>query len=102
MGRCVYDVYDLEGNKVIEKKTGIEIAQELNTDPDYVVKCAHEKKYLLDKYEISKAGELINKKSCDIEKMLLSEWDKVTAPLRKVIWVKEYGPGVRKLNAQRR
>ncbi len=68
MGRCVYDVYDLEGNKVIEKRTGIEIAQELNTDSDYVVKCAHEKKYLLDKYEISKAGELINKKVATLRK----------------------------------
>ena len=99
MGRSVYDVYDKDGNLIIEKMTSAEIGAALNASPTCIARCAISDELLRGRYGIVKAGE-VKTGNVDTEKIILKEWDKVAAPFRKVIWVKEYVPGVRKLSVQ--
>ena len=101
MARTLYDVYDRDGNKLIGEMTSSEIAKALDVSSNYVAKCACDEVCLRNKYKIVKKEEKTEKKD-SFRSLLLTNWDKIRAPFLEVIWVKEYGPGVRKLNAQRR
>lgn len=96
MGQVVYDVYDKDGNLIIEKMTSAEIGAALNESPVSIARHANSDKLLKERYGIVKAGERKGWNS-DTERIIRKEWEKVTAPFRKVIWVKQYAPGVRKL-----
>ena len=96
MGRYVYDVYDKDGNLIIEKMTSAEIGAALNESPVSIARCSTTGKLLKGRYGIVKSGK-IKAGNPETEKLILAEWDKVIAPFKKVIWVKEYGPGVRRL-----
>lgn len=96
MGRAVYDVYDKDGNLIIEKMTSAEIGAALNESPKVIAAYSNSDKLLKGRYGIVKAGE-VKAGNPETEKLILAEWDKVIAPFKKVIWVKEYGPGVRRL-----
>ena len=98
MGQVVYDVYDKDGNLIIEKMTSIEIGAAINETPDCIARYARSTELLHGKYGIVKAGE-IKAGNVGTERIVRKEWDKVVAPFRKVIWVKEYGPGVKRLKA---
>lgn len=101
MSKAYYDVYDRQGNKLIEEVTSKEIGEALEYSPAYVAKCACDEVYLGNKYKIVKREEKIDEKDT-FKSLLLSNWDKFRAPFLKVIWVKEYGPGVRKLDGRRK
>ena len=96
MGRTVYDVYDKDGNLIIEKMTSAEIGAALNESPVSIARCSTTGELLKGRYGIVKTGE-IKAGNPETEKLILAEWDKVIAPFKKVIWVKEYRPGVRRL-----
>ena len=98
MRRNIYDLYDLAGNKVIEGMTGDEISKALNVTSAHVSKCAIENKRLLSKYRVVKVAEEENSKENIIKTLLMTEWDKVAGPFRKVIWVKKYVPGEKRLS----
>ena len=97
MKRNIYDLYDLAGNKVIEGMTGDEISKALNVTSAHVSNCAIGNMSLLRKYRVVKVGEEENSKENTIKTLLMTEWDKVAEPFRKVIWVKKYVPGVKRL-----
>lgn len=94
--RNLYDVYDREGNLVIEGMTSTEIAEALNFSANYVSKCACEEKYLGNKYRIVKV-ERKSDTNNTVKDMLLNKWDEAVKPFKKVMWVKELVPGVKKL-----
>ena len=56
MGKAYYDVYDRQGNKLIEEVTSKQIGEALEYSPAYVAKCACEEMYLGNKYKIVKKG----------------------------------------------
>lgn len=99
MARALYDVYDREGNKIIGEMTSTEIGKALNVSTSYVAKCENEEKYLRNKYKIVK----VKKQSSDnntVKNLLLNKWDETREPFLKAIWVKEDGPGIKKLTIQ--
>ena len=98
MGRSVYDVYDKDGSLIIEKMTSAEIGAALNESPISIARCSNSDKLLKGRYGVVKAGE-IKAGNVETEKIILKEWDKAVAPFKKVIWVKEYSPGVKRLKA---
>lgn len=98
MRKNIYDLYDLAGNKVIEGMTGDEISKALNVTSAHVSNCAIGNMRLLRKYRVVKVGEEENSKENTIKTLLMKEWDKVAGPFRKVIWVKNYVPGVKRLS----
>ena len=97
MGQNIYNVYDENGNLIIEKKTSAEISAALNGDSENIARLAQSNTLLHGKYEIVKVGKASKN---DATGMILNEWDKVVAPLRKVIWVREMGPGVKRLGSK--
>lgn len=103
MRKNIYDIYDLAGNKVIGEMTGSEIAQALNVNIERIAKCSSGGTSLLGRYKVVKVGEKesknTSKKNEDdaFKRRILNEWETIIAPFKKVIWVKEYGPGVRRL-----
>lgn len=98
MGRAVYDVYDKDGNLIMEKMTSAGIGAALNESPVSIARCSNNGKLLKGRYGIVKSGK-IKAGNPETEKLILAEWDKVITPFKRVIWVKEYSPGVKRLKA---
>ena len=68
MKRNVYDVYDLNGNKLISGKTASEISVALCVSADYVTKCYCEHRILDGKYVVDKISEVPKKaRQCNKE-----------------------------------
>ena len=58
MGRAVYDVYDKDGNLIIEKMTSAEIGAALNESPVSIARCSTTGKLLKGRYGIVKSGKI--------------------------------------------
>lgn len=97
MKRNVYDVYDLNGNKLISGKTASEISVALCVSADYVTKCYCEHRILDGKYVVDKISEVPKKQDNVIKKLIFDEWEKAVAPFKNVEWVKNISPGVKRL-----
>ena len=100
MKRNLYDVYDLSGNKIIEESSGTEIAKALGTTVHNVTRSALEDRCMLNRYKVVRVGSEENDKESIVKRMLLEEWDKIIKPFKKVVWVKESGPGVKELSVR--
>lgn len=97
MKRNVYDVYDLNGTKLISEKTASEIAVALCVPANMVTKCCCEYKVLAGKYCVEKVDEISKKPDNAVKNMIINEWENAIAPFRNVEWVKSISPGVKRL-----
>lgn len=95
MKRNVYDVYDLNGTKLISEKTASEIAVTLCVPANLVAKCCCEHRILSGKYCIEKVAEVSKKPDSAVKNMIINEWEKAIAPFKNVEWVKSFSPGVK-------
>lgn len=100
----LYDIYDKDGKRIIESKTGKEIAKILDVPDHRVTKCKYNGQKLKGIYTIVKVGEKASERAKEVKKqqdavkrLLVKEWEKTRAPFLKVTWVKEDGRGVKKL-----
>lgn len=93
----LYDVYDADGKCIIESKTAKEVSAILDIPALAVTRSACKGHKLRGIYPIEKVGELANSEDNTVKEYLLEEWDKIVAPFKHVIWVKEYEPGVKRL-----
>lgn len=93
----LYNVYDMEGNEIISGKDSKEIARLLDVTPIRVAKCSSDGKSIRRMYKIEKNGEAEKEDDKKLKAMMLEEWDEVTAPFRKVTWVKEESEATMKL-----
>lgn len=96
----LYNVYDNEGNIIIKEKTSSEVARKLNVTAMRVANCGNNGQRIRGIYKIEKSGK-VAQSQIDYDdrdkRIALAEWDKVVSPFRNVIWVKEDGPDVRRL-----
>lgn len=97
MKRNVYDVYDLNGNKLISEKTASEISVALCVPANLVTKCCCEYKVLAGKYCVEKVAEVSKKTDSAVKNMIFEEWENAIAPFKNVEWVKNISPGVKRL-----
>ena len=97
MKRNVYDVYDLNGTKLISEKTASEIAVALCVSANTVTKCCCEHRVLAGKYCVEKVAEVSKKPDNAVKNMIINEWEKAIAPFKNVEWVKSISPGVKRL-----
>ena len=98
----LYNVYDMRGNKLISNKDSKTIGRTLDITPQRVAKCANYGQSVRGIYKIEKVDcDFEKEKNSEFENLLLDEWDKVTAPFRNIIWVKEYKEGVKRLGERR-
>ena len=97
MKRNVYDVYDLNGNKLISEKTASEIAVALCVSANTVTKCCCEHRVLAGKYCVEKVAEVSKKPDNAVKNLITNEWEKAIAPFKNVEWVKNISPGVKRL-----
>ena len=97
MKRNVYDVYDLNGTKLISEKTASEIAVALCVSANTVTKCCCEQRVLSGKYCIEKVFEIPRERDSAVKNMIIEEWEKAIAPFKNVEWVKSISPGVKRL-----
>ena len=98
MGRAVYDVYDKDGNLIIEKMPSAELGAAVNESPVSIARCSTTGKLLKGRYGIVKSGK-IKAGNPETEKLIVEEWDNDITEFKRVIWVKEYSPGVKRLKA---
>ena len=96
----LYDVYDADGNCIIESKTAKEVSAILDIPALAVTKSACKGHKLRGIYPIEKVGELTNSEDNTVKEYLLEEWGKIVSPFKNVILVREYEPGVRKLRTK--
>lgn len=97
MKRNVYDVYDLNGNKLISEKTASEISVALCVPANMVTKCCCEYRVLAGKYCVEKVDEISKKPDNAVKNIIINEWEKAIAPFKNVEWVKSISPGVKRL-----
>ena len=97
MKRNVYDVYDLNGTKLIAEKTASEISVALCVPANLVTKCYCECRVLAGKYCVEKVNEISKKPDNAVKNMIINEWEKAIAPFKNVEWVKSISPGVKRL-----
>ena len=97
MKRNVYDVYDLNGNKLISGKTASEISVALCVSAKMVTKCYCECRVLAGKYCVEKVYEPPKERDSAVKNMIFEEWEKAIAPFKNVEWVKSISPGVKRL-----
>ena len=101
MKRNVYDVYDLNGTKLISEKTASEIAVPLCVSANNVTKCCSEHRVLSGKYCVEKVAEVSKKTDNAVKNMIFEEWENAIAPFKNVEWVKSYSYGTRVLGARK-
>ena len=97
MKRNVYDVYDLNGTKLIAEKTASEISVALCVPANLVTKCYCECRVLAGKYCVEKVNEISKKPDNAVKNMIINEWENAIAPFKNVEWVKNISPGVKRL-----
>lgn len=97
MKRNVYDVYDLNGTKLISEKTASEIAVALCVSANTVTKRCCDHRVLSGKYCVEKVAEVFKKPDSAVKNMIINEWEKATLPFKNVEWVKSFSPGVKRL-----
>ena len=97
MKRNVYDVYDLNGNKLISEKTASEISVALCVPANMVTKCCCEYRVLAGKYCVEKVSKPPKERDSAVKNMIINEWEKAIAPFKNVEWVKSISPGVKRL-----
>lgn len=93
----IYDVYDLEGNRIISAKSASEIAISLGTTAKNVAKSYREQRTIAGSYYVEKVFSPKEKISNSSAELIMSEWERVTSLFKNVEWVKSYSPGVKKL-----
>ena len=93
----LYDVYDADGKCIIKSKTAKEASVILDIPALGITKSACKGHKLKGIYRIEKVGEITNSEDNTAKEYILEEWDKIVAPFKNVIWVKEYEPGVKRL-----
>ena len=101
MKRNVYDVYDLNGTKLISEKTASEISVALCVPANLVTKCYCECRVLAGKYCVEKVNEIYKKPDNVVKNLITNEWEKAIAPFKNVEWVKSYSYGTRVLGARK-
>ena len=94
----LYDVYDVDGKCIIESKTAKEVSTILDIPANRITKCACNGQKARGIYTVKRVGELANSEDNTVKEYLLEEWDKIVAPFKNVIWVREYEPGVKRLH----
>ena len=107
MKENLYNVYDLDGTLIFENKTSDEIARALDVPRVRVAQRGCEGRRLNKRYKIEKVGivarpKVVDKSEKKEEKFgtkLIEDWEKTTEPFKKIIWVKEWEPGVRRLRS---
>ena len=97
MKRNVYDVYDLNGTKLIAEKTASEISVALCVPANLVTKCYCECRVLAGKYCVEKVNEIYKKPDNVVKNLIANGWEKAIAPFKNVEWVKSISPGVKRL-----
>ena len=97
MKRNVYDVYDLNGTKLIAEKTASEISVALCVPANMVTKCCCEYRFLAGKYCVEKVSEPLKERDSSVKNMIFEEWENAIAPFKNVEWVKNISPGVKRL-----
>ncbi len=101
MKRNVYDVYDLNGNKLISEKTASEIAVILCVSANNVTKSCCEQRVLVGKYCVEKVCESPKKRKNSVENIIFEQWENVVIPFKNVEWVKSYSYGTKVLGARK-
>lgn len=91
----VYDLY-CEDRLIGQSKAAGQIANLMGIPIGAVTVYAKEKKLLDGRYKIVQKKE----KAKSHLAYVLEDWDKITEPFRHVEWVKELGPGVKKLEVK--
>lgn len=97
MRKNVYDVYDLNGTKLISEKTASEISVALCVPANLVTKCCCEHRVMDGKYCVEKVCEISKKPDNVVKNIIINEWEKAIAPFKNVEWVKNISPGVKRL-----
>ena len=97
MRKNVYDVYDLNGTKLISEKTASEISVALCVPANLVTKCCCEHRVMDGKYCVEKVCEISKKPDNVVNNIIINEWEKAIAPFKNVEWVKNISPGVKRL-----
>lgn len=97
MRKNVYDVYDLNGTKLISEKTASEISVALCVTANLVTKCCCEHRVMDGKYCVEKVCEISKKPDNVVKNLITNEWEKAIAPFKNVEWVKNISPGVKRL-----
>ena len=101
MEKILYDVYDKEGNLIIEEMTSVEIAAALDTQRSNVSKRANDGGFLGGKYRIVRKSENRERKPEEnantVRALLAEKWADTVNPFKNVIWVDKYEPGVKRL-----
>lgn len=95
--KSIYDIYDLEGKRIISAKSASEIASALGVTEKHVGKCYREQRMIAGIYYVEKVFNPKEKSSNSSAELILSEWERVTSLFKNVEWVKTYSPGVKKL-----
>ena len=97
MKRNVYDVYDLNGTKLIAEKTASEISVALCVPANLVTKCYCECRVLAGKYCVEKVSKPPKERDSAVKNMIFEEWENAIAPFKNVELVKNISPGVKRL-----
>lgn len=95
MRKNVYDVYDLNGTKLISEKTASEISVVLCVPANLVTKCCCEHRVMDGKYCVEKVCEFSKKPDNVVKNIIINEWENAIAPFKNVEWVKSFSPGVK-------
>lgn len=95
MRKNVYDVYDLNGTKLISEKTASEISVALCVPANLVTKCCCEHRVMDGKYCVEKVCEISKKPDNVVKNIIINEWENAIAPFKNVEWVKNISPGVK-------